>query len=220
MFIYINQMNTILDKKAVYRGRPINEDAREIRIEQILDGAMVAFVNHGFHGASMTHISRAAKVSAANIYQYFPNKESLIVAQVERLLSYELMMIGQITDAGLTLDSIRKVLGDYFQTNDGYRLAVMRVEIMAEATRNNEIQALVQQWDLRTFNEIKSCISFMRSRLVIPETVTPEIAADKIVLLYDGVFNRYVINPHHGSQLVEKFASEIQQILDSDLRHE
>ena len=49
---------------------------------QILDGARRVFFERGFEAASMDAITRAAGVSKATVYAYFPSKEDLIVALV------------------------------------------------------------------------------------------------------------------------------------------
>jgi AcrR family transcriptional regulator len=64
------------------RGRPVNEQAREERMAQILDGARGCLVQRGFHASSIAEIGAAAGVSVANIYQYFPSKEALIAALI------------------------------------------------------------------------------------------------------------------------------------------
>ena len=47
---------------------------------QILDGARTVFLAHGFDGASMGEIARAAGVSKGTLYVYFPSKEALFEA--------------------------------------------------------------------------------------------------------------------------------------------
>ncbi len=49
---------------------------------QILDGARRCFLAHGFDGASMNDIVKAASVSKGTVYAYFPSKEKLFEALV------------------------------------------------------------------------------------------------------------------------------------------
>src|SRR5438045_1444975 len=65
--------------------------------QQILDGARQAFLEHGYDGASVNDIMRAAGVSKGTIYAYFPSKEKVFQAlifedrrrQAERLVDFE-----------------------------------------------------------------------------------------------------------------------------------
>jgi len=56
---------------------PIPRDS-EAKLEHILRTASQVFAQHGFAGASMRDISRAAGVSLAGLYYYFENKQHLL----------------------------------------------------------------------------------------------------------------------------------------------
>lgn len=55
------------------------------KFQQVLDGAREIFLRDGFEGASVDDIARAAGVSKATLYKYFPDKRLLFmeVAQTE-----------------------------------------------------------------------------------------------------------------------------------------
>ena len=49
------------------------------KFDQVLDGARKVFMADGFEGASVDDIARAAEVSKATLYSYFPDKRLLFV---------------------------------------------------------------------------------------------------------------------------------------------
>ena len=49
------------------------------KFEQVLDGAKEIFLSDGFDGASVDDIARAAGVSKATLYSYFPDKRMLFM---------------------------------------------------------------------------------------------------------------------------------------------
>lgn len=49
------------------------------KFDQVLDGARTIFLRDGFEGASVDDIARAAGVSKATLYSYFPDKRLLFV---------------------------------------------------------------------------------------------------------------------------------------------
>lgn len=51
----------------------------------ILDTAKVLFVEHGFAGTSMDLIAASAATSKRSLYAYFPSKEMLLTAAIERM---------------------------------------------------------------------------------------------------------------------------------------
>lgn len=63
-------------KPVVKRGR---------KFDQVLEGARLVFLQDGYEGASVDDIARAAGVSKATLYSYFPDKRLLFmeVAKIE-----------------------------------------------------------------------------------------------------------------------------------------
>lgn len=55
------------------------------RREQILDGATKVFAERGFHRARVKEIAREAGVSEGTIYNYFEDKEALLIGILHRL---------------------------------------------------------------------------------------------------------------------------------------
>jgi len=55
----------------------------EARPEEILDAALAAFTERGFEAARMEDIAKAAGISKAAIYLYFPSKMALLEALIE-----------------------------------------------------------------------------------------------------------------------------------------
>lgn len=54
------------------------------KFEQVLDGARQVFLAQGFEGASVDDIARAAGVSKATIYSYFPDKRLMFMEMATR----------------------------------------------------------------------------------------------------------------------------------------
>lgn len=61
----------------------MNAPAQEIRkgrkYDQVIEGARQVFLSEGFEGASVDDIARAAGVSKATLYSYFPDKRLLFM---------------------------------------------------------------------------------------------------------------------------------------------
>ena len=53
-------------------------------VDAILEAAARILVRHGYDGANTNRIAAAAGVSVGSLYQYFPNKESLVAALAAR----------------------------------------------------------------------------------------------------------------------------------------
>ncbi len=58
--------------------------APEVRQADILDAALAEFSRHGFEGARMEDVARAARMSKGTVYLYYPTKQALFEALVRR----------------------------------------------------------------------------------------------------------------------------------------
>lgn len=56
------------------RGRPLVDDKRRI----ILDAALEAFAERGYHGTAVPEVAVAAGVGTGTLYRYFAHKEALV----------------------------------------------------------------------------------------------------------------------------------------------
>lgn len=65
-------------------GRPPSEKLRERRQEEILDAAAHFFAEQGFADADLQVLADRLNVGKGTIYRYFPSKDILFLAAVER----------------------------------------------------------------------------------------------------------------------------------------
>lgn len=64
---------------------PTMSDVRSDKAEQILEGGMRVFLEHGYAGTSMDRIAATACVSKATLYNHFRDKEALFAALVQKM---------------------------------------------------------------------------------------------------------------------------------------
>ncbi|MGP3724581.1 TetR/AcrR family transcriptional regulator [Cereibacter sphaeroides] len=181
------------------------------KMPQVLEGARTIFLRDGFEGASVDDIARAAGVSKATLYSYFPDKRLLFleVAKAECLRQSEEAMALITADlaprAVLTLAATRIVafvLSDFGIRT--YRICV------AEADRFPELghefydsgPALVRQ---RIVDYLAQAVG--RGELAIDDL---ELAADQFAELCKAdLFNRIVFGV--GSTVSEAERQKVAQ---------
>lgn len=84
--------------------------------DAILDAAARVFSERGFAAGTTNHIAAEAGVSIGSLYQYFPNKNAILIALLERHLadaekSYEEILV-RAAEGGLSpREVIRELLG-------------------------------------------------------------------------------------------------------------
>src|SRR5436190_13129589 len=65
------------------RKQPLQKRSHET-VDAILAATAQVLVKHGYEGANTNRIAESAGVSVGSLYQYFPNKESLVAALIDR----------------------------------------------------------------------------------------------------------------------------------------
>src|SRR5262245_20525122 len=83
-------MSQAIERRAPFSDNP-RVGARGLRTQQrILDAALQAFAEEGYHACSIDRITRLARCSRVSFYQYFANKEDVfahLAGQVARQVS-------------------------------------------------------------------------------------------------------------------------------------
>lgn len=135
-------MSVVKEKK-----RPDKELRVQLRRDQIVSAALACVVRHGFHAASMGQIATEARMSVGQIYRYFPSKEAIVHAIVERIVARRLEWM---MDTEKQVDfAARFAHRSHFASEDERSERVLLLEITAEATRNPAVAEIVRAADRR-----------------------------------------------------------------------
>ncbi|EEW26945.1 TetR/AcrR family transcriptional regulator [Rhodobacter ferrooxidans] len=110
------------------------------KFDQVLDGAREVFLRDGFDGASVDDIARAAGVSKATLYSYFPDKRLLFMAvakaECRRQADEAVQLIDQTAPPEVVLTAAARRMVGFFMSEFG--LGVYRI-CVAESDRFPEL---------------------------------------------------------------------------------
>ncbi len=110
------------------------------KFDQVLEGARAIFLRDGFEGASVDDIARAAGVSKATLYSYFPDKRILFVEvakrECRRQADEALQLVALTAPPDRVLPEAARRIIDFFLSEFGR--AVFRI-CVAEADRFPEL---------------------------------------------------------------------------------
>jgi AcrR family transcriptional regulator len=85
LLVSVNSSSVPSTRRAEPRKRPRQERSRAT-FDRIVEAAARIFDERGYHSTTTNHVAEAAEVSVGSLYQYFPNKDALLVAIAEREL--------------------------------------------------------------------------------------------------------------------------------------
>ncbi|SEN32079.1 transcriptional regulator, TetR family [Duganella sp. CF517] len=134
------------------------------RRNQVLEAAAVCFARSGFHGASMSEISKQAGMSAGHIYNYFDSKDAIILAFVERQVEY---ITGTLRDLGSREDPLQAMIDDaprHIDEKLDPQPWHVPLEMYAEASRNPAIADKLRQHELASRSELLRLVRQGRER--------------------------------------------------------
>jgi len=128
------------------------------RRQQVLEAAAECFRRRGFHAASMAEIAKTAGMSPGHIYNLFENKDDIIAAIVEQDCVEVLGRIEAFQQEG---DLLHKMLAETERAIDERSQvadAALQLEVLAEASRNPKLAAVVQQSEALVYVKAQALI--------------------------------------------------------------
>jgi AcrR family transcriptional regulator len=65
-------------------------------VQALLDATVELLKNEGYQAANTNRIAQRAGVSIASLYQYFPSKEALVAALIDRHIAHMVELVGKL----------------------------------------------------------------------------------------------------------------------------
>ena len=160
----------------------LREKERQQRREIILDAAERVFASMPFTEVSMRKIAKEAGISAASIYTYFPDQESLFVESYLRRTKDIVDILKKISDEHGTrrLERMTLAYTDYITKQDAY--SKMVVHFMLYSSLNTE--------SLEKLNSIERAVLDCFETALIKSKVTgnTRLLAHTLFASLNGIF--------------------------------
>src|SRR5436190_8080499 len=106
-------------------GRPRDDSLRERRCEEILAKAADVFAEHGYPNTDVQFIADPLGISKGTVYRYFPSKELLFLAVVERgvrnLSAHIDAVIASVRDPIETMAAAMRAYLEFVERNPALR---------------------------------------------------------------------------------------------------
>jgi AcrR family transcriptional regulator len=200
------------------RREPSQERSRDT-VDAILDAAARVFERHGYAAGTTNRIAERAGVSVGSLYQYFPNKDAILVALTRRHLAEGRAIIGPLFDE---LTSAPPPLGDGLR-----RLAQAMIDLHRDEPGLHRVlfeetprpPALARELAEVERLVIGAIAAWLRA---YPEVTAPdlELAARYVAAVVESAAHRLVIHPLAGDVDPDRHAAEAAFLLAAYLTAE
>lgn len=196
------------------RRSPVQERSRET-VAAVLDAAAQVFERHGYAAGTTNRIAERAGVSIGSLYQYFPNKETILIALVERHMDegYErlLPLAAELSDEPPPLREGLERLVATMVALHADAPGLHRV-LFEECPRSAPLQ---ERFDAAQKMAVEVIAAWLSSR---PEASVPDpaLAAEMVASVVEGIAHGVVIHPQ-GTRKPDAYAAETVAMLFSYL---
>lgn len=164
------------------------ENIRLERKQQILDAALNIFAKNGYYKASISQIAKEASISKGLLYNYFQNKEELLIEVMSNGIKYLLRGYGQKSDKSAK-EQLQKMIEQSFDMMDEDQ---KHWQLYFSTMMQTEVQALVMEEMMVTLMPVFENLAAIFGELGFG---TPLQEAQLFGAMLDGFGMNYLINP-------------------------
>lgn len=197
------------------RRRPRQRRSRET-VDAILEAAARVFAERGYSAGTTNRIAEAAGVSIGSLYEYFPNKDAVLIAlaeqHVERMMASVHAHLADELSAGQPLERmLRGFVGAMLEVHE--RSPDLHRVVFSEAPHPHELHACVLQMEETLAHAVEPILRGAPDLAL----ADPDTSAHFVVQTVEALTHRYV---HYGIHELarEPFVDEVVRMLAGYLR--
>jgi AcrR family transcriptional regulator len=163
----------------------------------IVDAMRRSVAERGVAGSTFDHVAREAGVSRGLLHYYFGTKERLLAEVVRRDCDVRLALLDeQLRDAATADEVLAGLLVALDQVvTDAAGFITGLFELFTLSRRNDEIRAEFEELLRRTRTHVAAVLAAKQEEGVLALRTEPEIVADLLFALGDGIAMRMLAEP-------------------------
>lgn len=173
------------------RKRP-RQQRSELTRDQILEAAVEVFAQHGYAHGTTNRIAERADISIGSLYQYYPNKDAILIELAGRHLDAGVAATADRLKAGAIAsveDAIRDIV---VATIDNHRQDPEFLRVLIEqAPRTHQLMAKVAERQQESVQAMKKLLAGQHEVVVDDK----DAAARLVVLTIESVVHQAMAAP-------------------------
>ncbi len=192
------------------RKAPLQARSRET-VRTILDAAAQVFAARGYAAGTTNHIALSAGVSIGSLYEYFPNKDALLVALMEDHLRAGEALLAATAEETLAAGSdLRTVVGRFVQAMVALHArdrSLHRV-LFEEAPLPRRVRMRLADLEQQVASRVEAYLR-LRPELSLRD---PALAAAIIVQTVEGLTHKLVVHGDTATDL-DAYVEEVVTLI-------
>ena len=197
------------------RKKPRQDRSRQT-VAAILGAAAQVLERHGYAGATTDAIAERAGVSIGSVYQYFPNKDAILVALVEQHMEDGFRLLGGMLDeARHAAPDLEALIGQFVEAMMALHRSQPKLHrvLFEEAPLPASLRGRLQRYE----DDIAGTVAKLLTAQPELRVERPELAAQIVVRSIEGLVHGFVL---HAPPDIEPdaFSREIVTLLVRYLR--
>lgn len=195
----------------VLRKRPQQERSRQM-VERIVDAGRRVLVEQGYERTTTNRVADAAGISPGSLYQYFPNKQAVLDAVIDRYSSDFADQVAALVMPPMDSDPVAAVRATFSGLLDVLEANKEYVRLLAEQIPQSQTGERTGQLERRIRDLVGAYLSFAPSR----ERIAPTASAWILVRMVEHLSVRYVLESPAipRDQMVDEVVSLVLAHLD------
>lgn len=196
------------DSRTRPRKKPSQRRSR-ITVEAVLEAAARVFEEQGYAGGTTNRIAERAGVSVGSLYEYFPNKDAIVVALAERQLEEQRRSLGALLEGAEPGSDLLELLRRFVEAVIDFhtrRPSLHRI-LHEEAAHPPEAHACVLRYEEDLAHALEAVLR--HHALAVDD---PDTAAHLVVQTAESLAHRFVIRDIHDLPR-KRFAAELTLLL-------
>ncbi|MFJ9690414.1 TetR/AcrR family transcriptional regulator [Streptomyces bacillaris] len=182
-----------------------------LRREQIVSAAAEVYADVGYHGASAREIAKRAGISHVGLLYYFPDREALLTAVLERRDEEDRAHVAPKDSSPQAAVQYLVDLADHNARRHG--MVDLYVRLAAEAiTEDHPAHRYFQAHYATTRAYVRRALGELAEQGALRDGVEAESAAVAFVALMDGLQVQWLTSPHEVD-MAKVLGSFVQQLL-------
>ncbi|MBP2327747.1 AcrR family transcriptional regulator [Kibdelosporangium banguiense] len=183
-----------------------------LRREDIITAAIAVYREAGYHGSSLREVAKRAGITHAGLIYYFPSKEALLAAVLERRDAEDADR-EQLNVAAPGLDMLRHLIGlaEYNVAHPGIVDLYVRLAAEAVSPGHPAHEYFVRHYRVAREEVLASFQALADTGELRPD-VDPQVAALTFIALEDGLQAQWLTTPDEVD-LVGSLRTYLQSLL-------